>query len=170
MRVINYMNGVIGLSKNIFIVAAVSVGALLLSAGFFLFRVQAQSLNYSASSTQSNTAGTVYLSPDAKKDAPVVSKNSPIQGVNIANSGFTMLSGARVIAVAGTQIRVHVEWGAVDFTWEVATDAGTKFFTSKGEKATLADIRTGDVITVSGDLVETNGEPTISATFVRESH
>ena len=170
--ILNWVNTISTISRNLLIAGAVSVAAIIF-ATLWLYQTNAQSVSYtsSAAASQRSMSGTVYLSgkEGAKVEAASATVKAPVQEVHIANSGFTLVRGARVVAVEGTQIRVQVAWSATAFTWEVATDIGTKFYASSGEKETLAGIQVGDIVTVSGHLAQQSGEPVINADFVRES-
>ena len=160
------------ISKNILIAGAVFVAAIILAA-LWLFQVHAQSISYAsgAVSAQNTSTGTVYLSAKEEtkaKTAPAAAKG-PVQEMNIASNGFTLVRGARVVSIEGTRIQVRVAWGATDFTWGIDIDSGTKLFAPNGEKESVADIRVGDVITASGQLAQVSGDPVINADFVRES-
>ena len=48
------------------------------------------------------------------------------------------------------------------------TTYSTQYFDPKGEKEALADIQTGDMISVAGMLTQSGTESTIEAKFVRE--
>ena len=157
------------ISKNLLIAGMISVAAIIFAA-LWLYQVHAQSVSFTAVPAQKNSPGTVYLSGEAPKTASAaVASHRPMQEIHIANSGFTLLEGARVIAVEGSQIRVRIVWGANDFTWSITTNSGTKFYAANGEKETLADVLAGDIISASGQLVGDGGEPVIQANFVRES-
>ena len=157
-------------SRRIFIGATVSVVSLVLAVVLF-YKVYAQTLpaEDSASSVESVPLGTVYLSDSGQTAARVApTEEATMREVHIANNGLMLLRGATVISNVRGTIRVSMEWGSADFTWEVKTDSDTRFVTSKGEKGTLADIQTGNSITVTGQLTGSGAEPTIEANFVRE--
>ncbi len=156
-------------SRRIFIAAAISTSALFL-AGLFLYTANAQSFirENSLSAAGSVSSGTVYLSASGQPAAVTSTKKAPMLEVHIANNGLMLLRGATVISNSRGTIRVGMVWGSADFTWTVTTDFGTKYLTSKGEKETLEDIKVGDIVTITGMLIESGAEPTINAEHVRE--
>ncbi|RJQ35399.1 hypothetical protein C4556_00350 [Candidatus Parcubacteria bacterium] len=157
-------------SHRIIVVAAVSIVSLLLS-GLLLYVVYAQtsSREQDANNTGNVSSGTVHLSGSGQAaEVAIPPRKAPMLEVHIANNGLMLLRGARVISTSDNTIRVGMAWGLADFTWTVNKNSGTKFFTSKGEKGTSAEIRVGDIVTVTGMLVESGIEPTIDATFVSE--
>ena len=93
---------------------------------------------------------------------------TPMREIHIANNGLMLLRGATVVSNSFGVIRVSMKWGFADFTWQIHTAPGTKFFTSKGEKETVEDIAAGDTVTVTGMLTGNGEEPTIVAEFVSE--
>ncbi|OGG54136.1 hypothetical protein A3C20_02385 [Candidatus Kaiserbacteria bacterium RIFCSPHIGHO2_02_FULL_55_25] len=121
-----------------------------------------------AATTVQSSSGTVYLTPRDSAAAIASAKGQPLSEMNIANNGLVLLRGARVTDISGTTLTVTMAWGGTDFIWKVHTLYNTKYFTAQGEKGSLADIRTGDVITVSGALSENGAQPAVEAVFVRE--
>ncbi len=155
------------LSQKIFIGAMVSIAALFFAI-LFLYQIHAQPLGQNAAAR--TAAGKVYLSPQAAASAAAASASTApaMLEAHIANNGLVLLRGARVVSISGTVINVEMAWGPAQFAWTVQTTSNTKFFAPTGEKETLADIQPGTVVTVTGMLAGSRGEPTISAQFVRE--
>lgn len=89
--------------------------------------------------------------------------------VHIANNGLTLLRGARVLSISGTTIRVGMAWQSSTFTWTLETNYNTRFVAQSGEKATLADITTGDVVMVTGTLRAGGSEPAIDTDYLRQT-
>ncbi len=156
-------------SYRILATGGVAVVSIVL-AGLFLYEVHAQPLaqQSTVSAEGSAPSGTVYLSPSAHAAAEASSgAKAPMLEMHIANNGLVLLRGAHVLSISGTTIRVALAWGENNLTWNVNTEYNTQFLTTAGEKRVLADIRIGDIVTVTGMLVSGGTEPTVNAAFVR---
>ncbi len=153
------------LSQRMFVLAALAAtvaiaGALLLYQGYSPLT---QALSNSSGPVTS--ANSVYLSAAAA--ATSSPKQDPVREIHIANTGLTLLRGARVLSVSGNTLVVGMIWGTSEFTWTVQTSYGTKFFNTDGEKASVANIHTGDILTVTGKISEGGARPYINADIVR---
>ena len=158
-------------NRTLLIAASISK-AVVAFTGLFFYQARAEfaTSRPSGSAVMDPSSGKVYLGAEAAAAASSVpkTKHAPILEMHIANNGLVLLEGAQVTSVSGSRLRVDMEWGAETFTWVVKTNSKTKFFASNGERAALADVRTGDTLTVTGTLTEGGTEPTIDAEFVRE--
>ena len=155
------------LSQRIFVVAALAAtvsiaGGLLLYTGYSPL---AQALG--GGSGPVTSANTVYLAPNAA--ATSTPPKDPVREVHIANTGLTLLRGARVLSASGNTIVVGMTWGASEFTWVLQTNYATKFLNPEGEKASAADIHAGDIVTVTGKISQGGVKPFVSADIVRKS-
>ena len=155
------------LSQRIFVVAAISAtatvaGRLLLYQGYLPV-----ARAFGSGSPTTNSANVVYLAPNAAATSTV--PKDPVREVHIANTGLTLLRGARVLSVSGSTIIVGMPWGASEFTWTVETSYSTKFFNAQGEKGSLANIHAGDIVTVTGTISQGGAKTSINATIVRQS-
>ncbi len=158
------------LSPRIMIGAGVSIVVLLL-AGLFFHQVYAQpSTSFNAVGTVSVSPGTAYLSGRAAAEATSTAVTvGPTSGINIADDGLVLLRGAQVISISGSTINVQLTWGSSDFTWAVETAYNTQYFSSTGAKETKQDIQVGDIVTATGMLTGSEGEPAITAQYVNQS-
>ena len=117
----------------------------------------------------SSATNTVYLSPQTANSAAVVQpQDVPMAEVNIANSGLTLLRGARVTSVSGGTIQLGISLGAAQLIWSTHTAYGTQIYDSKGTKSTIDAIRIGDIVTVTGQLDESSGQPSVTAQYIRD--
>jgi len=110
--------------------------------------------------------GKAYLG--AQTPPVPAAKSAQMLGINIANNGLVLLRGARVSAISGEIIYVEMKWNVARLTWTIRSNLNTKFLTSTGEKQSLADIRVGDIVNVTGELSDDGTGPVINAQFVRE--
>ncbi len=94
---------------------------------------------------------------------------SPMQEVHIANSGATLLRGARISVITPAEIRVTLGWGTTAFQWSVPMNPNTQFVNSSGEKMERGDLRIGDTVTITGTLVPASIVPTVNAQYIRVS-
>ena len=95
--------------------------------------------------------------------------------MHIANNGLVLLRSAKVVSVQGNIIVVSTAWGSADFTCTIRTDLshfesrsfGTRFIDRDGKKGSLGGVKVGSVVTITGALDPSAGEPTIDADSVR---
>ena len=125
----------------------------------------------------------LFSFPPQRAAAEGVAPAAPAEGstplrpleMHIANNGLVLLRSAKVVSVQGNTIMVSTAWGSADFTWTVRTDTshfetrsfGTRFIDRDGKKGSLSGINVGSVVTITGALDPTAGEPTIDADSVR---
>lgn len=143
--------------RGVFVVAIV-VSALFLGGGMLLYKTNAQLPVYK----------TDEVLP--KKEGDISSRgNGSMREVHIANNGLMLLRGAQIVSISENTIRVSMEWDSIYFVWEVHTKPfSTEFITAKGKKGALADLRTGDILTITGQLTKNGTESIIDAQFIRE--
>lgn len=154
-------------SQRIFVVAAITA-TVAIAGGLLLYRGYsplAQALSNSSGPVTS--ANSVYLSAAAASSTSP--QKDPVREVHIANTGLTLLRGARVLSISGSTVHVGMTWGVSEFTWAVETNYGTKFFSMQGEKDSLANIHVGDIVTVTGKISQGGVKPFVSADIVRKS-
>lgn len=100
------------------------------------------------------------------KAAPAQSLFRPVQEMHIANTGATLLRGAKITAISPTFILVSLGWGATSLAWTVPNDPNTHYVDSHGEKIDRSALSSGDIVTITGSLVE---QGTVDAQYVRLS-
>ena len=157
-------------SRRIFIIAAASIASLLwFGVSLYLADAQSSVRDSDESATREVSSGTMYLyGKKTAKPAASLPQKKPTLEIHVANNGLALLRGARVVSLSGDTIRVITAWNSVYFTWEIQTRLFTKFITSEGQKETLADVRVGDIVTITGNLVKGGAEPIIDAEFARK--
>ena len=157
--------------RKVAIAIAFSI-ALVVLTGLFFYQTHAESASSASSmgATVDPSSGTIYLSAQAAAGASTTSRErpTPMLEMHIANNGLVLLEGARVISLSSSRIRVEMKWDSETFTWVIKTNSKTKFIAPNGAKATLANVRVGDTLTVTGMLIGGGTEPTIDADFVRD--
>lgn len=93
---------------------------------------------------------------------------APKQEVSIAANGKIEMKGAKVESVSGNTITVSTSWGALSLKWAVVMGGDTNIIrNAKGARATIADVKAGDSITLLGVIDATASSPTIKATRVQ---
>ncbi len=106
----------------------------------------------------------------------VTAQNSkPILELHIADNGMIFLQGATVVSVLDKTLILSAQWHQLDFKWVVETNEsyygvrhfGTTFLDTHGKPISIADIRPGDSITVSGRLDTNQTKPMIKADTIR---
>lgn len=154
----------------VFVVAAVSA-LTLLWVGLYLYQAQAQfSVNKSnVSETGVISKGSINHATGTARAATVSGpKKIPLLEIHVANDGIILLRDAKVISVSEDTFHVLMTWNSVEFFWEIQTKFFTKVMTAKGEQMTLANIKVGDIVTITGELIAGGPEPIIAAQFVRD--
>ncbi len=154
------------LSQRTFVVAAIAA-TVALAGGLLLFRGSLPLAQAFAPATPATSHNTVYLSGAAASSS--ASTAEPVREVHIANNGLTLLRGARVLSVSGNTFVLGMTWGPSEFTWVVQTTYSTKFFNQDGEKESVANVHTGDIVTITGKISQGGVKPYISADIVRKS-
>ncbi|MDP2648793.1 MAG: hypothetical protein Q8P19_02735 [bacterium] len=156
-------------SQRVYILSGVAVVALSSMILFSHYTSALSSATGAKAEAVTSSSGTVYLSPSASAAAAASTQEQPMLEVHIANNGLTLLRGARVLSISGTTIRVGMAWQSSTFTWTLETNYNTRFVAQSGEKATLADITTGDVVMVTGTLRAGGSEPAIDTDYLRQT-
>lgn len=147
----------IQVSTHRILYAVIVSGFALMIAGLMLFVIQARPL-------------TAHALTVASGQSPAVSTSdtSPIREVHIANNGMMLLRGATVVSVTPDIIRVAMDFGPSHFAWQIQNNSGTIFTSSSGVAESRSDIEEGDMVTVTGTLLQGGSEPMIHAVYIRE--
>ncbi|MES2931775.1 MAG: hypothetical protein V4682_03755 [Patescibacteria group bacterium] len=87
--------------------------------------------------------------------------------VAISDNGRVIVRGAEVTEISGDTIRARTEWGATALTWTIRTDGDTDFVTKGGSGSGLDDVSTGDYVSFSGQVLESESAFTVDADAVR---
>ena len=144
----------------------VSAAAFSLVIFTFLYQVGSRSVSY-----QSSAEAASRVPQDISLEAGATPyKEIPIYEVHIANNGSILLKDALVISILGDDIRVGMDWDFASFSWRVQTSPtsiGTKFIKPNNEKGEFSEIEVGNLITVTGRILEGGAEPVIDAQFIR---
>jgi hypothetical protein len=146
---------------------ALVAAAIPIIASVLFYQNTAQSVMARAGTTSISDHPMVYLGGHGAV-AATSTQSIPTHEMNIANNGLVLLRGAHVDSISGSELHVSMSWGGSNFSWKIETNANTKFLTSIGQNATLADIQDGDFLTITGKLAGSGSDPTIQAEFVHE--
>jgi len=87
--------------------------------------------------------------------------------VAISDNGRVIVRGAEVTEISGDTIRARTVWGATVLTWTVNTTNDTDFVSKSGSGSDLNDISTGDYVSFSGQIDESENAFTIDADAVK---
>jgi hypothetical protein len=87
--------------------------------------------------------------------------------VSVAGNGQTIVRDAVVVERSGSHLVVETAWGEAKMTWRVFTSGVTKFVPASGNA--LASISAGDIVTFSGQMDMSRGEPTVYAAYVKDT-
>ena len=145
----------LSIEKILFFSMIFSILVLLL--GYLLFTIR-----HPVTSKASGVSATYVVS---KETANFISP--AMLEVHIANNGSVFVRGATVSSITNGDLGISVVWGSTDFSWIVKTTAVTKFINSKGKKQTLADLKIGDIVNVTGSLLSNSDQLIVSADYIR---
>lgn len=79
-------------------------------------------------------------------------KGSPFE-VHINNDGSVVVRGGKVAALSGTTITALTEWNGAMLNWNINTDANTKFIELKNGQSNISQVKVGDFISFTGNLM-----------------
>jgi hypothetical protein len=164
------------LYSNRLIVLATISGVSILVLSLFSYDIlhgQSPAAEFTRSSSPNSAAvtspGEVSLAgAPASASSSAAADTDPIPNINIASDGLVLLNDAQVVSISGSTLDVRVDFGGMSFPWVVQTNSSTKFPIAGGNFQSLSDIRSGDVVTVTGTLSGAGSKPALNATFVRE--
>ena len=83
----------------------------------------------------------------------MVNKKGSSLEVHINDNGSVLVRGAKVTAVSGTTITAITEWNGASMSWNINTDATTKFIELKNGQSSVSDVKVGDFVSFSGNLM-----------------
>jgi len=83
----------------------------------------------------------------------MVNKKGSTLEVHINDNGSVLVRGAKVTAVSSTTISAISEWNGASLNWTVNTDANTKFITLRDGQSGLGQVKVGDFLSFSGNLM-----------------
>jgi hypothetical protein len=87
--------------------------------------------------------------------------------ISIDAEGRTLVRGAEVTAVSGSEIRAETSWGDTVLSWIVKTDGDTDYVTPGDRSADRDDIDEGDRVSFSGTLDDDESALTVMANVVK---
>jgi hypothetical protein len=87
--------------------------------------------------------------------------------VTIGANGATLVRGAKVTSVSGSQVNANTNYGSSILNWIVKTDGNTNFTANKGTSG-LAEIAVGDIISFSGSLDQAASGLAVNAKVVKD--
>ncbi|MFN4181508.1 MAG: hypothetical protein ACK4FA_02340, partial [Candidatus Paceibacteria bacterium] len=73
--------------------------------------------------------------------------------VHINDNGSVLVRGAKVTAVSGNTITAITEWNGASVSWNINTDTATKFIELKNGQSSVSDVKVGDFVSFSGNLM-----------------
>ncbi len=115
---------------------------------------------------------------DSNQTAQTQSQKKSIIELHIAADGLVFLQGTKVVSISGHNIIVSTAWNNLNFTWLIQTNEsyygprhfGTSFYDGSGKVISLADLKPGDIISVSGMMETSYTEPVVKADVIRTSN
>jgi len=110
---------------------------------------------------------TVYLSENAASSAAATVSTASLE-LHIANNGLTLVRGARITSLSGGSIGLLISWSGAELRWSAHTAYGTEILDNTGNKATFGSLHVGDIVTVTGQLDQGGGTPSITAQYIRD--
>ncbi len=89
--------------------------------------------------------------------------------IHVTKDGKASVSSAKVMQQAGNTFFARLYWGDTFIRFTIKTNSSTKFLRATGEATTIAEIKDGDLLDVSGELQSQSDTLTINASSVKNS-
>ncbi len=141
--------------------------------GRFLYSADAQfSINEQSDSLKASVSLPVveHAKKIEVKSIATSSNVGPVSEIHIANNGLMLLRGVRITSISKDAIHLATSVGSVNLVWKAQIKLSTKFMAPDGIDQAIHDIKVGDLVTVTGDLIEGGEEPIIDTHFIREQN
>lgn len=87
--------------------------------------------------------------------------------VNISGDGAAVISGVKVMQLAGSTLFTRMYWGDSYVRLTIKTNSNTKFYRATGEATTLSEITEGNMLDISGSINSGSDVLTITATTIK---
>lgn len=101
--------------------------------------------------------------------APMQAAHALSSEINVTRDGKASVSSAKVMQIAGSTFYARLYWGDAFIRFTIKTNSATKFSRATGEATTIAEIKEGDLLDVSGELQSQSDTLTINASIIRNS-
>lgn len=112
------------------------------------------------------STNTVYLATPGIPNTGTPVQN-PVVEVHVAGNGLTLVRGARVISVNGSNLTASTDLENAHMVWSIHERPDAKMFDTSGALLEASAIHVGDIITVTGMLSGSLAVPHIEAEYVR---
>lgn len=89
--------------------------------------------------------------------------------IHVTKDGKAAISSAKVMQQAGSTFFTRLYWGDAFVRMTIKTNSSTKFSRATGEVTTIAEVKDGDMLDVSGELQSGSDTLTIIARTVQNS-
>lgn len=89
--------------------------------------------------------------------------------IHVTKGGKASISSAKIMQTAGNTFYARLYWGDAFVRFTIKTNSTTKFLRGTGEGTTIAEIKDGDLVDVSGELQSQSDTLTIIASSVKNS-
>lgn len=89
--------------------------------------------------------------------------------IHVTKDGKANISSAKVMQQAGNTFFARLYWGDAFIRFTIKTNSSTKFLRATGEATTIAEIKDGDLLDVSGELQSQSDTLTIVASSIKNS-
>lgn len=89
--------------------------------------------------------------------------------IHVTRDGKTSVSGAKIMQIAGNTLFTRLYWGDAFVRFTVKTNSDTKFLRATGEATTIAEINSGDLLDIAGELESQSETLTIMASSIKNS-
>jgi len=118
-------------------------------------------------------AGALAFAPlqtlaDTTNNALTIRPVLPGLEVSIRGNGNVLVRGAKVASISGSTVTATTTWGSANITWTIRATSSTTIIRYQEGRASLADVRVGDVISFSGTIDQTQGPFTVNAKVIRD--
>ncbi len=89
--------------------------------------------------------------------------------IHVTKDGKASVSSAKIMQIAGNTFFARLYWGDAFIRFTIKTNSATKFLRGTGEGTTIAEIKEGDILDVSGELQSQSDTLTVIASSVKNS-
>ena len=89
--------------------------------------------------------------------------------IHVTKDGKASVSSAKMMQQAGNTFYARLYWGDAFVRLTIKTNSTTKFFRATGEATTIAEIKDGDLLDVSGELQSQSDTLTLIARTIKNS-
>lgn len=101
--------------------------------------------------------------------SPIAVAHALSSEIHVTKDGKANISSAKVMQIVTNTFFTRLYWGDAFARFTIRANSGTKFFRATGEQTTIAEIKEGDILDVTGELEPQSNVLTINASSIKNS-